>query len=176
MYFIYILVIAVAILTILAALALVFGSSKSEKAHSLWFLSAAVGEVIWAVSIAVFLSLDGSDVNRAAAPWLIKGIYIGAILMDCSILGYVSWKYKLGKILTSLFLIVGIGLSAILIYDPSILYSEIMLGTGTAALSIDMSRGFYYAYEVYFCLLIPAFCGFLVYKIGHTTSKKAKKG
>ena len=176
MHFIYILVIAVAILTILAALALVFGSSKSERTHSLWFLAAAIGEVIWAVSIAVFLSLGNGAADSAVAPWLVKGIYIGAILMDTSILGYVSWKYRLGKILTSLFLIVGIGLAAILIYDPSILYSEILSKDGTASLAIDMSRGFYYIYEVYFCLLIPAFCGFLIYKINHTNSKKAKKG
>ncbi len=176
MHFIYILVIAVAILTILAALALVFGSSKSEKPHSLWFLSAAIGEVIWSVSIAVFLSLGDGNIDVAVAPWLVKGIYIGAILMDTSILGYVSWKYKLGKILTSLFLIVGIGIAAILIYDPSILYSEIILRDGSASLAIDMSKGFYYIYEVYFCLLIPSFCGFLLYKIKHTSSKKAKKG
>lgn len=176
MHFIYILVIAVAILTILAALALVFGSSKSEKPHSLWFLSAAIGEVIWSVSIAVFLSLGNGSVDAAVAPWLVKGIYIGAILMDTSILGYVSWKYGLGKILTSVFLVVGIGLAAILIYDPSILYSEIILRDGSASLVIDMSRGFYYIYEIYFCLLIPSFCGFLIYKIKHTASKKAKKG
>ena len=176
MYFIYILVIAVAVLTILAALALVFGTSKTERAHSLWFLAAAIGEVIWAVSIAVFLSLGDGSFDKEIAPWLVKGIYIGAIVMDTSILGYVSWKYKLGKILTSIFLVVGIGLAAILIYDPSVLYSEIMLGNGTPTLSIDMSRGFYYAYEIYFCLLIPAFCGFLIYKIRHTSSKKAKKG
>ena len=176
MYFIYVLVIAVAILTILAALALVFGSSKSERSHSLWFLAAAVGEVIWAVSIAVFLSLGNGDFDKSIAPWLVKGIYIGAIIMDTSILGYVSWKYKLGKILTTMFLIVGIGLASVLIYDPSVLYSDIILGNGTPSLTIDMSKGFYYAYEVYFCLLIPAFCGFLIYRIGHTTSKKAKKG
>lgn len=176
MHFIYILVIAVAILTILAALALVFGSSKSERSHSFWFLSAAIGEVIWAVSIAIFLSLGDGSVDIKVAPWLVKGIYIGAILMDASILGYVSWKYKLGKILTSLFLVAGIALATVFIYDPSILYSEIVLKDGSASLVIDMSRGFYYAYEIYFCLLIPAFCGFLVYKINHTTSKKAKKG
>ena len=176
MNFIHILVIAVAVLTILAALALVFGSSKSERAHSLWFLSAAVGEVIWAVSIAVFLSLGDGNVDITVAPWLVKGIYIGAILMDTSILGYISWRYKLGKVLTSMFLIVGIALAAIFVYDPSILYSEILLKDGSASLAIDMSRGFYIAYEIYFCLLIPAFCGFLIYRIKHTTSKKAKKG
>lgn len=176
MNFIYILVIAVAVLTILAALALVFGSSKSERAHSLWFLAAAIGEVIWAVSIAVFLSLGDGEFDFRAAPWLVKGIYIGAILMDTSILGYISWRYKFGKFLTSVFLIAGVALAAIFIYDPSILYSEIILGNGTNSIAIDMSRGFYIAYEIYFCLLIPAFCGFLIYRIKHTINKKAKHG
>ena len=176
MNFIYILVVAVAILTILAALALVLGSSKSERAHSLWFLSAAIGEVVWAVSIAVFLSLGDGAFDETMAPWLVKGIYIGAILMDASILGYISWRYKFGKLLTSVFLIAGIALAAIFIYDPSILYSEIILNNGGSSIAIDMSRGFYIAYEIYFCLLIPTFCGFLIYRIKHTISKKAKKG
>lgn len=177
MNFIHILVIAVAILTILAALALVFGSSKSEKTHSLWFLSAAVGEVIWAVSIAIFLSLGTGPFDADVAPWLVKGIYIGAILMDTSILGYISWRYKFGKFLTSIFLIAGIALATIFIYDPSILYSEIILDNGGMnAITIDMSRGFYVAYEIYFCLLIPAFCGFLIYRIKNTLNKKAKQG
>ena len=176
MNFIHILVIAVAILTILAALALVLGSAKSEKAHSLWFLVAAIGEVIWAVSIAVFLSLGDGEFDFRVAPWLVKGVYIGAILMDTSILGYISWRYKFGKFLTSVFLIAGIALATIFIYDPSILYSSINLGGGTNSISIDMSRGFYIAYEIYFCLLIPAFCGFLIYRIKHTVDKKAKQG
>ena len=176
MNFIHILVIAVAILTILAALALVFGSTKTERVHSLWFLSAAIGEVIWAVSIAIFLSLGNGDFDAVIAPWLVKGIYIGAILMDASILGYVSWRYRLGKILTTMFLIVGVGLAAILVYDPSILYTQISLGGDSPALAINMTRGFYFAYEIYFCLLIPAFCGFLIYRIKHTPNKKAKKG
>lgn len=176
MNFIYILVIAVAILTILAALALVFGSSKPEKAHSLWFLVAGIGEVVWAVSIAGFLSLGNGSFDHNIAPSLVKGIYIGAILMDVSLLGYVSWRYKFGKFLTSLFLITGIALIAIFIYDPSILYSEILLGGDSPSIAIDMSKGFYIAYEAYFCLITPAFCGFLIYKIKQTPNKQSKKG
>lgn len=176
MNFIYILVIAVAILTILAALALVFGSSKPEKAHSLWFLVAGIGEVVWAVSIAGFLSLGNGSFDHNIAPSLVKGIYIGAILMDVSLLGYVSWRYKFGKFLTSLFLITGIALIAIFIYDPSILYSEILLGGDSPSIAIDMSKGFYIAYEAYFCLITPAFCGFLIHKIKQTPNKQSKKG
>ena len=176
MHFTYILVIAVAILTILAAVALVFGSTKSERGHGLWFLSAAIGEIIWAVSIAIFLSLGNGEVDYAVAPYLVRGIYIGAILMDVSILGYVSWKYRFGKIITSLFLIAGIALAAIFIYDPSILYSDIVLTGSSSSITIDMSKGFYIAYIAYFCTLIPAFCLFLVYRILHTNNKDAKKG
>lgn len=176
MNFIYILVIAVAILTILAALALVFGSPKSEKPHSLWFLSAGIGEVIWAASIAWFLSLGGSSFDYDIAPHLVKGIYIGAILMDASLLGYISWRYKFGKVLTSIFWIAGIALAAIFIYDPSILYSEISLTGDSPSVTIDMTKWFYIAYEVYFCLITPVFCGLLIYKIKKTPNKKAKKG
>lgn len=176
MHFIYVLVIAVAVLTILAALALVFGSTKAEKSRSLWFFSAAIGEAIWAVSIAVFLSLGTGETDFNVAPWLVKGIYIGAILMDCSILGYVSWRYKWGKVLTSIFLIIGISLTAILVYDPSILYSEIVLSDGSPALEIDMSKGFYATYAVYFCALIPSFCLSLFYRIRHSSNKNTKKG
>lgn len=176
MQFIYTLVIAVAILTILAALALVFGSTKSERSHSMWFLAAAVGEVVWSVSIAVFLSLGSGTVDFEVAPWLVMGIYIGAILMDSSILGYVAWRYKWGKPLTVFFLATGLVLSVIFVYDPSILYSEIVLDGGAPSVTIDMSKWFYYAYIVYFSLLIPAFCLSLVYRIKHTANKKTKKG
>ncbi|MDO4753009.1 MAG: hypothetical protein Q4A36_02160 [Candidatus Saccharibacteria bacterium] len=176
MNFIHVLVIAVAILTILAAVALVFGSSKTERTHSLSFFVAAIGEVIWAVSIAIFLSLGNSEFDARIAPWLVKGIYIGAIIMDSAILAYVSWKYRWGKILTTLFSITGIALATIFIYDPSILYSEIILTGDSPSVSIDTSKWFYYAYIIYFCLLIPSFCLSLFYRIRHTSDKKAKRG
>ena len=176
MHLIYILVIVVAVLTILSAFALIFGSSKSEKGSSVWFLAAAIGEAIWGVSIAVFLSLSNSEVAQTVAPWLVKGIYIGALLMDTTILGYVSWRYKWGKMLTSFFLIIGIALSAILCYDPSVLYSSIELSNVGNRVVIDMSRGFYVAYIAFFCTLVPSFCLALIYRIRHTNSKKMKKG
>ena len=127
MNFIYILVIAVSVLTVLSAFALLFGSSKSEKGRSLWFFIAAIGEAIWGLSISIFLSLgQGSDPN-ATAPLLVKGIYAGAVVMDVALLGYISWKYKLGKIVTALFAIAGIAILAVFFYDPSVLYSSINL-------------------------------------------------
>ena len=176
MHLIHILVTVVAVLTILSALALIFGSSKSEKAHSIWFLAAAIGEAIWGISIAVFLSIGSGPSEYAIAPWLVKGIYIGAIVMDVALLGYISWKYQSGKILTVLFAIAGVVLSAILCYDPSVLYSSLTLTSGGNKIAIDLSRGFYLSYAIYFCAITPALCSFLIYKIRHTASKKMRKG
>ena len=171
-----ILVIAVSILTILSAFALVCGSTKSYRFHSLWFLAAAIGEVMWAGSIAIFLSLGTGEFDFDIAPVLAKGIYVGAILMDSTILGYVAWRYRWGKVATSIFVIAGIILSAIFLYDPSVLYSAINLTSGGNSVTIDMSSGFYIAYIVYFCTIVPAFSLALIYSIRHTHSKDVKKG
>lgn len=176
MHLLYILVIIVAVLTIMAALALVLGSPKGEKTRSLWFLAAATGAAIWGMSISVFLSLKNGEVQQMNAPYLVAGIYGGAILMDVALLGYISWKYKLGKVVTSLFAIAGIVLFTLFMYDPSMLYSSINLLSVGNSITIDFSRGFYVAYALFFCTITPAFCGFLIYQIRHEKSKQARKG
>ena len=176
MNFIHILVIAVSVLTVLSALALLFGSSKSERGRSLWFLAAALGEAIWGLSISLFLSLNPGEAANTMAPTLVKGVYAGAVVMDVALLGYISWKYKLGKIATTVFGIAGIALLAIFFYDPSILYSSIVLGSGSPSIAIDFSRGFYIAYALFFCTITPAFCGFLFYQIKNARNKNIKRG
>ena len=176
MHFIYSLVIAVAILTILAGLALVFGSSKSEKAHSLWFLLAAIGEVFWSASIVIFLSLGDGQLSMNLAPWAVKGIYVGALLMDTALLAYISWRYKAGKFFSVLFFLIGIVLVVLLAYDPSILYSDILLSSAGNSIVIDMSKGFYIAYAIYFCTLSSALCLFMIYRIRHTANKRSRRG
>ncbi|MBQ2659508.1 hypothetical protein IJF85_00830 [Candidatus Saccharibacteria bacterium] len=176
MNFIHVLVIAVSVLTVLSAVALLFGSSKSEKGRSLWFLTAAIGEAVWGLSISLFLSIDSGNVAEAVAPFFVRGIYAGAVLMDVALLGYIAWKYKLGKIATILFAIIGVGLVAILFYDPAVLYSAIVLGKGGPSIEIDLSHGFYIAYALFFCTITPAFCGFLIHQIKNARNKNVKKG
>lgn len=177
MNFIYILVIAVSILTVLSAIALLFGSSKAEKGRSLWFLAAAIGEAIWGISISLFLTLGLDGRNADFAPLHVKGIYSGAILMDVALLGYISWKYKFGKIITTLFAIGGVALLTIFFYDPSVLYSSITLtGPGSPLVQIDLSQWFYITYALYFCAITPAFCGFLIYQIKKSRNKNTRKG
>ena len=177
MNFIYILVIAVAILTVLSAVALLFGSSRIEKRRSLWFFTAAIGEAIWGISISLFLALGANDVAEATAPLLVKGIYSGAIIMDVALLGYISWKYRTGKLATILFGVIGIALMTIFFYDPSVLYSSISLsGPGAPSVVIDLSQWFYIAYALYFCTITPVFCGFLIYQIRKARNKNTRKG
>ena len=176
MRLIYILVIAVSILTIFSAFALIFGSNKTERARSLWFLSAAIGEAIWACSITFFLSLGNSAEDYAVAPWLIRGIYSGAILMDVSLLGYNAWKYKTGKVVTVLFALVGVGLLNVFFFNPSLLYSDIVLSSSGNSISIDLSQWYYPVYSVFFCSITPAFCVYLFHQIRHAKSKNLKIG
>ena len=176
MNFIFILVIAVAVLTVLSAVALVFGSSKSEKGRSLWFLMAAVGSAIWGLSISVFLSLHDTEASRNIAPWLVKGIYAGAVIMDVALLGYIAWKYRTGKLLTTLFGIIGVVLMAIFFYDPSVLYSAIDLTGGSPRVVINLSHWFYMAYALFFCTITPAFLAFLICQIKAARNKNIKKG
>ena len=176
MHLLYILVIIVAVLTVLSALALVLGSAKTEKARSLWFLVAAIGSAIWGMSISVFLSLKNGEIQQMNAPKLVAGIYSGAIVMDVALLGYISWKYKLGKMLTAAFAVIGIALLTVFLYDPSVLYSSINLVSMGNSITIDLGQWFYIAYALFFCTITPVFCGFLIYQIRHSRNKKQKKG
>ena len=171
-----VLVVAIALLTVLSALALVLGSSKQERGYSLWFLGAAIGELIWSVSIAVMLTLPPTDAGYAVAPWAIKGIYMGAIVMDIGVLGYVAWRNKFGKVLTSLFMIFGLILMVIFLYDPSVLYSSFNLSHTGNVVNIDLSRGWYIIYIVYFITVALAFCMTMIYRIRHTSNKNTRKG
>lgn len=176
MHLIYILVIVVAVLTVLSGLTLVLGSAKAERPRSAWFLVAAIGEAIWGITISCFLALGSGEAQMNIAPWLVKGIYGGAIIMDVALLGYISWKYKTGKLATIVFAVIGLILMAIFAYDPSVLYSSINLSSAGNSITIDLARMFYVAYALYFCAITPALCGFLIYQIRHTRSKKLKNG
>ena len=174
-----ILVVAISVLTILSAIALVFGSSKKERGRSLWFLAAAVGEVMWGVGIAVALSLPPTEAGYLAMPWALKCLYVGALIMDSTMLGYVAWKYKVGKIITSIFLVIAAVLSVIFLYDPSVLYTGFTLSYSGNSLTYLMPAdgGWFFAvYIAFFCTVVPAFCLALIYQIRHAKNKDMKKG
>lgn len=176
MQFINLLVIAVAVLTILAALALVFGTNKSERVHSLWFLGAAIGEVIWAVSIAVFLSLEPNDANYEIAPWLVRGIYSGALIMDAALLFYISWKQKYGGVISTFFLIASVVFITLLFVNPELLYTGIQLKEIGNSVTINTGTPFYISYVIFFVALNSIIFVYLFSKIRNTSNKKTRRG
>lgn len=175
MHFIYVLVIAVAILTMLAGIALVLGTSKSERFHSLWFLIAGIGEAIWAFSITIFLSIGSNTSDYELAPWLVLGIYIGALIMDAALITYISWKSKHGKTISLLFATYAIILTVLLAYDPSVLYSKITLADTGNSVTIDIGV-YYIAYLLFFVMLNTAIFIFLFNQIRTTKRKELKHG
>ena len=179
MNLVHILVIAISVLTILSAVALMCGSSRKERGRSLWFLFAAIGEVMWGVGIAVALSLPPTDAGYAVMPWALKCLYVGALMMDSTILGYVAWKYKTGKIVTTFFVVVAAILSVIFLYDPAVLYTGFTLSYSGNSLQYLMPAdgGWFFAvYIAFFCTVVPAFCLALLYQIKHAKNKDMKKG
>ena len=176
MHFIYVLVVVVAILTILASLALVFGSDKKDKLHGMWMPLAAFGEATWAVSIAIFLSLRANVIGSEVAPWLVRGIYLGAIVMNLGILGYILWRRWSGKIITLLFIGAGILIGGMIVGHPEMLYSGIILKEGMPSVELKTDQWLYIIYILYLCFAAIACCGALFYRIKIATTRKKKQG
>ena len=168
MQLIKILLTIVAFLTVASGVAVCVGSSKRQRANSVWFLVATLGAAAWAVSIAQFLSLPASATE--VAPLWVIGIYSGAILMDVALLGYNSWEMKIGKFLTTFFGMAGVAMIAMFVVSPEILYSSISLSV--MGNSVQLVNGWYYVtYILYFMAITTAFLAMLFYQIVRDKSK-----
>lgn len=123
MQLITILLYVVATLAILSGLAVFLGARKDDKAHGLHWLIATIGASLWTAGIATFISLKPE--YEAIAPVVILwGIYIAPLLMDIGMMCFLLWKSTFGKIISVLFAVVSIALAALMIYNPSLLYSS----------------------------------------------------
>ncbi len=168
-----VLLFATAILTVLTGFMTVIGASRSDRKHSVWFCVSAIASAVWAISIAVFLALP--EEAEAAAPAVIMTIYIGALFVSPSMLGYTSWKYKLGKVLTVASLAVGCTLGIILACNHGLLYSGFTLSrTGNSVQLIN--DWFYWVYMSYFIFVMSAFCCMTYYRARHASTKRIKTG
>lgn len=173
MQLITILLIVVAVLTILSGISTMFGASKQNKISGIWFFIATLGAGIWCSSISGFLSLglDGGNI----APILVIGIIAGITISDVALLGYTSWQAKSGKILTLVFLLVGIALTMMLATNPQVFYSSISLNNDCN--KMEVVKGWYYfALIGYFTLITIAFSSFLQTRIKKTSNKNIKRG
>ena len=173
MQLIAILLITVSVLTLLSGITIFLGSKKGERVRSAWFLIATIFATLWMVSISLFLVAppEWADI----VPWHVNWTYVNAIFIDVALLGYIVWKQKYGKIITLLFLILGIILTAFFVHDPSLLYTEVKLSNAGNSLVTNIAP-YYFAYIAFFCLLVPTVLGSLLYQIIKTRSDKKRGG
>ncbi len=168
-----ILLFATAVLTILTGFMTVMGSSKADRKHSVWFFVSACASAVWAISIAIFLALPVDA--EAVAPVVILFIYLSALLVSPSMLGYTSWKYTAGKILTCTSLLAGCILGGILIGNQDLLYEGFSLTYNGN--SVQLINGwFYWLYMSYFVIVMSLFCCMTYYRARHATNKRIKTG
>ena len=168
-----ILLFATAILTILTGFMTVMGASRVDRRHSVWFLISAIASATWAISIASFLALPPE--SEAAAPIIIMFIYISALLVSPSMLGYTSWKYRAGKIATVVSLVAGCILGGVLLLNQDWLYTGYTIAyTGNSVQLVD--GWFYWVYMSYFVVVMLMFCCMTYYRARHASAKRIKTG
>lgn len=168
-----VLLFATAVLTVLTGFMTVMGASKADRKHSVWFLISAVASAVWAMSIAIFLALPPE--SEAMAPVVITFIYVGALLVSPSMLGYTSWKYKVGKIVTVISLIAGCVLGAFVIFRPDLLYSSYTIAYAGNSVQL-LNNWFYWVYMIYFVVVMSAFCCMTYYRARHASARRIKTG
>ena len=168
-----ILLFATAVLVFLVGLVTFIGSSAKERKSSFWFLLAAIASTVWTVAIAVFLALPVEATE--VAPRVILVIYVGAFLVSPTALGYVGWKYRIGRILTVISLLAGACLGVVILRHPELLYSGFTLArTGN---SVELVHNWFnFVYIGYFVLVMGSFC-FMAYRSAmKATSKRMRMG
>lgn len=163
-----ILLVATAVLVFLVGVVTFVGSSAKERKNSIWFLLTAIASTIWTVAIAIFLGL--SPESQELAPKVILVIYVGAFLVSPTALGYVSWKYRIGKVLTIVSLLAGGCLGLVILNDPELLYSGFTLSRAGNTVEL-VHNWFNIVYIGYFVLVMGGFC-FMAYRSAMKASNK----
>lgn len=165
-----ILLVTMAIMSFAFGLLTFIGSSKVDRVRTAWFFFATIGAALWAVSIAIFLSL--APTATVVEPW-IYGIYLPSMFMTVGMLGYVSWKYPGGKLLTMLDLVFMAVLSVLMIYDKSLLYTSYELAhTGN---TVELTKGFLYIlYMGFYFVSDTIFMLYCLYIVRHSRTKHIK--
>lgn len=172
MQLIIILLATVSFLTFMSGFIVLFGSSKGHRLHSFWFFLAAFFATIWMISISFFLAAtpDTYFIADFSARWT----YLSAILIDAAFLGYISWSEKYGKGLTAFFSIIGLFISSLILFNPTLLYNEIHLSSVGNSISMGFTP-LYFVYLLYFCSIVPAIV-FTLFKQFSKTKSRRKKG
>lgn len=173
MRLIVILLMTVSVLTFLSGAIVFFGATRGDRIRSAWFFIATIFATIWMASISLFLIAKpewGEIVN-----WHVHWTYISAIFIDIALLAYINWREKYGKIITAVFTIAGIALSAVFASNPGLLYHEIVLSNVGNSLVTNIGP-FYFIYIGFFCCLVPTVMFTLLRQVLRTRSDRKRGG
>ena len=173
MQLIVILLATVSILTFLSGAIVFFGSSKGDRIRSAWYFAAAFFATVWMASIAFFLTAGPETAETI--DWHVNWTFISAIFLDAAFLGYGAWQKKYGKILTLVFLLLGVAVSATILLSPSSLYSDVILSKVGNAVTMNIGP-LYFAYIAFFALIVPAIIAVFFGQFLKTSSKRKRGG
>lgn len=169
-----ILLIAVAVLTLLSGISVMAGVSKKQRTNGIWFFVATICGAIWSVSMAIFLTLPISAPDTTASI-IAFIVYASVIFADVSLLGYICWHYRFGKVCTLLFLVAGIIIADIILHNPELMYNGIILSRDGNQL--DLNYGWFFMIVLsFFGLITTAFTCFLIYRIRHSRERGERIG
>ena len=174
MQLIIILLNAVALLTILTGVSIMFGAAKQSRTNAVCFFFATLGAAVWSAAIASFLKLPESSANLA--PFIVSGIIAGITLTDISLLGYLGWaSEKNGKLATVIFMVFGAVIIALLVHNPALFYSGVTFGNDFN--TIHTTGGWYFVVLIiYFTAISLVYSSFLTNTIKRIKNRGAKNG
>ncbi len=168
-----ILLFATSVLAVLSGFSVLVGASKVDRTRMAWFFVAAMMAALWSVAIALFLALPvGSE---SVAPVLIMLIYIVSAIMMVALLGFASWEYVIGKVLTVSAALAVIVSSAVVLHDTSILFVGFTLTN--QGNTVQLVNGvMYWLYTFFFVLNSVLAWLFILQHSRRTRIKRVRQG
>ena len=154
MQLVVILMICVGILAFLTGIMISFGAARGKRTEAGIFGLATTAGFLWTISIGTFLSLQPDQMELAEI--CVYGIYVSGLFVILLQAIYSGWGRRYNAIMSVVFLLATVVLTALLIYDPSILYSGIILSS--SGNKVEIVTGWYYvSYAVLGMMMMSMF-------------------
>ena len=167
------LIIVVSILSLLSGVSVLAGSNKKERAVAVWFLLIAIGATIWALSVNAFLGVSAG--NDELAMKFVLCIFVGSIIAMTALAGHTSWRTSIGKIATSILIIIDVILIWLVLFTPELLFASVSLSnSGNIVHFLIGPYSIMYGCLIFTCAAMAIFS--LVYQIKHANRKKERNG
>lgn len=168
-----ILVIIVSVLTLLSGFTVFLGAEKFERRRSLMFFLTTLTAAIWSFSVIVFLNLP----ERAGVTTKILSLvmYIAPLFMVLAQVFYTGWHLKHGKILGCTFTLASLALAVLIIINPALLYSDIILSSTGNIIKLQFNW-FYLVYALSIIIMLVTFVIFAVINTRRAGNKTLRTG